>query len=60
MFRDNAVSYGDSERDNCELSDRDSRDMELANPAYFDNTGNYDFYERSISRNGEECLDGIY
>lgn len=58
LFSDNAVPYGDAERDNCELSDRDTRDMDVADPSYFDTTGNYDFYERSTSRSGEECLDG--
>lgn len=32
----------------------------MNNPAYFDSTGNFDFYERSISRNGDDCLDGKY
>lgn len=54
--------YGDSdsERENCELSDRDSRDLDITNPEYFENTGNFDFYERSLGRQGVDgdCLDG--
>lgn len=49
----------ESERDqgpNCELSDRDSRDMDLQDPMLFD-IGSYDFYERSFGRSGEDCLD---
>lgn len=49
----------DSDREqgpNCELSDRDSRDMDLQDPQLFD-VGPYDFYERSFGRNGEDCLD---
>lgn len=50
----------DGERENCELSDRDSRDLEIDNPQYFDTNGNFDFYERSESRQGidGDCLDG--
>jgi hypothetical protein len=43
---------------NCELSDRDTRELDLNNPQMFENA-NYDFYERSIggrSMDGE-CLD---
>lgn len=34
--------------------------MEVDNPAYFENTGGYDFYERSMGRQSvdDDCLDG--
>ncbi|XP_058789916.1 uncharacterized protein LOC131663486 isoform X2 [Phymastichus coffea] len=49
--------YG-SERDNCELSDRDSRDMDMGNPIYYETSSEYDFYERGNGRQGaDECLD---
>lgn len=53
-----AVPFGTA-RDNCELSDHDSRDLNLNNPAFFENTGEYDYYERSQSRSGPggDCLD---
>ncbi|OWR45493.1 hypothetical protein KGM_207532 [Danaus plexippus plexippus] len=55
-YRD--VGFGVEPRDNCELSDRDTRELDAANPAHFDNTANeYDFYERSLGRMNEECLD---
>lgn len=43
---------------NCELSDRDLRELDLNNPQMFE-TSNYDFYERSIGgrSNDGECLD---
>ncbi|KAG5675930.1 hypothetical protein PVAND_005787 [Polypedilum vanderplanki] len=43
---------------NCELSDRDTRELDLNNPQMFEN-GNYDFYERSIGArtNDGDCLD---
>jgi hypothetical protein len=43
---------------NCELSDRDTRELDLSNPQMFENA-NYDFYERSIGgrSNDGECLD---
>lgn len=58
-FRDPQPPY-ESERDNCELSDRDTRDLEIANPQFFEQTGNYDFYERSLDRQSVDgdCLDG--
>nr|CAI5863577.1 unnamed protein product [Callosobruchus analis] len=58
-YKDTPPGGYDADRDNCELSDRDSRDFDISNLQYFDNTGNYDFYERSNSRDGleDECLD---
>lgn len=59
ICRDSGPGGYDSEKENCELSDRDTRDLEIDNPQYFDTTGNYDFYERSSGRQSlEECLDG--
>ncbi|XP_048508388.1 uncharacterized protein LOC105687681 isoform X2 [Athalia rosae] len=57
-FRPYAAPYG-AERDNCELSDRDSRDMEMGDPVYYDRSSDYDFYERNNGRQGadDECLD---
>ncbi|XP_061720522.1 uncharacterized protein LOC133527501 isoform X4 [Cydia pomonella] len=55
-YRD--VPYGSEPRDNCELSDRDTRELDAANPAHFDNTANdYDFYERALGRIADDCLD---
>lgn len=46
---------------NCELSERDTRDLDPQNPAMFE-YGNFDFYERNNLRsaleNEVECLDG--
>ncbi|RVE48307.1 hypothetical protein evm_007058 [Chilo suppressalis] len=54
-FRD--LAFGEP-RDNCELSDRDTRELDAANPAHFDNTANdYDFYERALGRLADDCLD---
>jgi hypothetical protein len=52
-----SVPYG-PERENCELSDRDSRELDINNPSYFETTGDYDFYERFGGRAGGDCLDG--
>ncbi|XP_050674382.1 uncharacterized protein LOC126971921 isoform X5 [Leptidea sinapis] len=55
-YRD--VGYGVEPRDNCELSDRDTRELDAANPAHFDNTAKeYDFYERALGRIADDCLD---
>lgn len=58
-YKNFAASYSD-DRDNCELSDRDSRDMDIGNSVYYDTTSEYDFYERNNARLGTdgECLDG--
>lgn len=58
-FREGVASGGFAgERDNCELSDRDSRELEMGNAQFFDTAGNYDFYERALGRLEDDCLDG--
>lgn len=53
------MGYAGDPRDNCELSDRDTRELDAANPAHFDNTAiDYDFYERALGRIADDCLDG--
>lgn len=42
---------------NCELSDRDSRELDVHDPSNFD-AANYDYYERSLGRSDGECMDG--
>ncbi|XP_059610629.1 uncharacterized protein LOC132257653 [Phlebotomus argentipes] len=56
-YREGAYSV-DQDAPNCELSDRDTRDMDLQDPMMFD-IGAYDYYERSSGRNGVDgdCLD---
>ena len=51
-FYSNAVG---GERENCELSDRSTRELDQNNPSYFETNGDYDFYERSLN---SDCLDG--
>lgn len=48
------------DQDNCELSDRDSRDMDMNNPLYYDSGTDFDFYEKNNGRQeyDPECLDG--
>lgn len=49
---------GTGETFNCELSDRDTRELDVNNPQMFE-SGTSDFYERSIGgrSNEAECLD---
>lgn len=51
------------EVNNCELSERDTRDFDVQNNNLFDYS-NFNFYERhnsrSISDNEADCLDGIF
>lgn len=75
-YRDSALSYDvpdiggstsissrerEREAANCELSDRDTRELDLQNPQMFD-AGSFDYYERSNSRNSADgdCLDGLF
>lgn len=45
---------------NCELSDRDSRDLDIPSSQMFE-TDSSDYYERSMGKGqGEECLDGEF
>lgn len=57
-YREEGERAGQGETFNCELSDRDLRELDLNNPQMFE-TSNYDFYERSIGgrSNDGECLD---
>ncbi|XP_055917289.1 uncharacterized protein LOC129949703 isoform X1 [Eupeodes corollae] len=56
-YRDTAAStYDERDLPNCELSDRDSRELDVHDPNTFD-PANYDFYERSAGRSDGECLD---
>ncbi|KAL1129937.1 hypothetical protein AAG570_012881 [Ranatra chinensis] len=57
-FRATVPSPFGSQRDNCELSDHDTKDLNMNNPSFFETTGDYDFYERSIGRAGTgDCID---
>lgn len=57
----NAGREREREVTNCELSDRDTRELDLHNPTMFD-TSSFDYYERSNARSGSDadCLDGTY
>ncbi|XP_057373812.1 uncharacterized protein LOC130694749 isoform X2 [Daphnia carinata] len=50
-FYSNAIG---GERENCELSDRSTRELDTSNPSFFETNGDYDFYERSQT---SDCLD---
>lgn len=58
-FKETAYGTSEGETTNCELSDRDSKELDVQSPLQFDQA-NYDFYERSAARAGVdgECLDG--
>lgn len=46
---------------NCEMSDRDSRDLDIPSSQMFE-SDSADYYERSVGRAGgqDECLDGLF
>ncbi|XP_022646313.1 uncharacterized protein LOC111264099 isoform X3 [Varroa jacobsoni] len=51
-----ATSYSS---ENCELSDFDSRQLQLSNPSHFDPNTNFDYFERDDlgTGGGGDCLD---
>ncbi|XP_069964888.1 uncharacterized protein nompA isoform X3 [Bactrocera oleae] len=51
-----ATNYDERDMPNCELSDRDSRELDVHDPSNFD-AANYDYYERSLGRSDGECMD---
>ncbi|XP_067634025.1 uncharacterized protein nompA isoform X3 [Eurosta solidaginis] len=51
-----ATNYDERDLPNCELSDRDSRELDVHDPSNFD-AANYDYYERSLGRTDGECMD---
>ncbi|XP_054090079.1 uncharacterized protein LOC105221415 isoform X3 [Zeugodacus cucurbitae] len=56
-YRDTAATnYDERDLPNCELSDRDSRELDVHDPSNFD-AANYDYYERSLGRSDGECMD---
>ncbi|XP_050440401.1 uncharacterized protein LOC126845652 isoform X2 [Adelges cooleyi] len=57
-FNYRTAPYG-AQRENCELSDQESRLVDMGNPAFFENAPDYDFYEKAAmgSRISQECLD---
>jgi hypothetical protein len=57
-YREEGERGGAGDTFNCELSDRDLRELDLNNPQMFE-TSNYDFYERSLGgrSNDGDCLD---
>ncbi|XP_022174550.1 uncharacterized protein LOC111036724 isoform X1 [Myzus persicae] len=57
-FNYRTAPYG-TQRENCELSDQETRFVDMGNPAFFENAPEYDFYEKSAmgSRSSQECLD---
>lgn len=58
-FRSHNAQFGPIGPDNCELSDKDSRDLEISSPAYFETSGEYDYFERTPGRLRQgDCLEG--
>ena len=57
-----SVGFSPTIEENCELSDKNSHDLDIDNPSYYDNSERYDFYQREAGHEGREsgapCLDG--
>ncbi|UYV83942.1 hypothetical protein LAZ67_X000662 [Cordylochernes scorpioides] len=55
-----AFNFKQAYPDNCELSDQDTRMLQLGNPTYFDQDSQYDYFERETFNPGganRDCLD---
>ena len=58
-----SVGFSPTTEENCELSDKNSYDLDIDNPSYYDNSERYDFYQREAGVGardvgGVPCLDG--
>ena len=54
-----SVGFTPTTEENCELSDKNSHDLDINNPSNYDNSERYDFYQREASATeGAPCLDG--
>ena len=54
-----SVGFTPTTEENCELSDKNSHDLDIDNPSFYDNSERYDFYQREASGvEGAPCLDG--
>ncbi|UYV79535.1 hypothetical protein LAZ67_17003050 [Cordylochernes scorpioides] len=54
-FACKSFNYRPFPPDNCELSDQDSRTLQVGNPAHFDHGSQFDYFERDVA--GLSCLD---
>ena len=55
-----SVGFTPTTEENCELSDKNSHDLDIENPSYYDNSERHDFYQREIGTGlgAAGCLDG--
>ena len=56
-----SVGFSPAVEENCELSDRNSHDLDIENPSYYDQSERHDFYQREaggVVSGGAGCLDG--
>ena len=55
-----SVGFSPTAEENCELSDRNSHDLDIDNPSFYDNSERHDFYQREsreLAAAGA-CVDG--
>ena len=54
------MGFSPTAEENCELSDKNSHDLDIENPSYYDNSERHDFYQREIDTGlgAAGCLDG--
>ena len=61
-----SVGFSPTSEENCELSDKNSHDLDIDNPSYYDNSERHDFYQRESrdldyldsGAGAGPCLDG--
>ena len=59
-----SVGFSPTSEENCELSDKNSHELDIDNPSFYDNSERHDFYQREPGADptrdarGLPCLDG--
>ena len=61
-----SVGFSPTSEENCELSDKNSYDLDIDNPSFYDNSERHDFYQRESraldyldsGTGAGACLDG--
>ena len=52
-------SYSATILNNCEVSEHDARSVDIANPAHFEQSDLFDFYQRETPKSpSPDCVDG--
>jgi hypothetical protein len=53
------VGFSPTSEENCELSDKNSYDLDIDNPAHYEQSERFDHYQREARTDAtDNCIDG--